>query len=204
MPKVINIFDYCPNLESISISEIAEYSGPHASLIPIENKLGNRILYPNTVPTSIEDLDFDLSVLKTILEANSQYFYKKNTHKILIPEELSVLLPDIPKLIKVFIDALNPLDFVTLVLQSSSTITKSLGTLIRPNITQKSGLANLEINGKQYHSVALGSLLIFPVTGSKVDIKFESKSALLLGRDRVIAEVAGGSLGIILDLRKNQ
>lgn len=206
MPKVSSIFSYCARFEDISIEEVAEYNGPHPNLIPVENifsenKLGNRVLYPQVLPQTVEDLNFDLAILRSIIKLCPDNFYKKSFHKIQIPQNLISIMPDMQKLIKVFIDALAPRDLVTLVLQSDNMGSKNLGTIIRPQLLKPEGRVLLEVNGKKYQ-LQTGNLTIIPVAATKIDIKFESSDALLLGRDRVIAEVSGGDVGLALDLRK--
>lgn len=201
-------FSPYPGLKDIKIEELISWLSKQRNKTNIfqnqrilENKLGNRILYPQTIPVSLEDLKLDLGLLKQILDSQPQNYYNQHLKRLYIPEEFLAMFPDLQELILLFIDIFNPSGITSILAKGEHLGPKNLGTLIKPKIVSKNGQINIWVKDKKYQ-VRVGDLTVIPVASQKVDIKFESKDAELLGKKVTTVEIFGGQLGLIIDGRK--
>lgn len=167
----------------------------------LDNKLGNRILYPSAIPYSVEDLVFDLAILREVVRRNPQNYFNRNLKVIYIPEGFLQHFPDLHKLVWAFADALALSEITSILLKSETLGLKNLGTVIKPKIELSAGVISIWIHDKKY-DVKVGSLTVIPVESSKADIKFQSRVAKLLGSSSATLEVTGGELGLLVDTRK--
>lgn len=200
MPKLGGLFDYFPELANIEVSKLACWV-PYINPQILANKLGNRILYPQALPLSSQDQVFDLCLLREALKLQPQNYCNQNLKRIFIAEELMKMFPNLKDLSLAFVDVFCPFGLTSFVTRYEHLGFKNLGTLIRPEISSASGSISLSVAGKKYQ-IKIGSLVMIPAAGKKVDIKFESNSARLLGRNLLITEVGGGEVGLIIDTRK--
>lgn len=200
MPVLSTINTFSANLEELSIENIALWLQNQKNITLLENELGNKILYPQTVPTTNWSLTFDLVVLREVLRKNPKPYYNKNLSKIFIPEYFLERFPNIQQLTWAFIDVFNPVGLTTILLQTANLGTKSLGTLIKPEVNIPKTEVFVWVEGKRY-LVKSGSLAMIPTKNNKVDIKFESAGNKFLSNSQMVSEVAGGLAGIIIDAR---
>lgn len=202
MLKTRGLFSYFPKLTNIEVAKVAFWLNCGNNPQILENKLGNRILYWQTIPITYDDLIFDLCLFREALKLQPQSFYNQNLKKIYIPEEFLEMFPNIQELAMAFVDSIGHLGISSIVTRFENVGVKNLGTLIKPEIFSESGSINIFVKGKSYQ-IKIGSLVIIPADSQKVDIKFESEVAKLLTKNSLIAEVVGGVLGVIVDTRKN-
>jgi len=205
MPKVGSLSDFLSSLDSVSAEKVASWLNPPPETALVENKLGNRLLYPQVLPLTPEELDFDLAVLREAVSLEKKSFLNTNTHKLTIPQACLELFPDLKKLIIALVDATTPLDITTVIAQSQNG-PQNLGTIIKPHLqlrldqSQQAGGVSITIEDKKY-TVENGQVLLIPIAEPTVSIKYESQQALLLGRTLVVTQVIGGPLGLLIDLR---
>ena len=188
MPKVTGIFDNFENLDEIS----AEALGVD------ENYLANRILYPQVVPTTSRDLNFDLAILKEALKRNPVYF-KPEQKKIFIPEAFISFAPDIKRLALLFIDVYSPKGMITFVITKSGRDV-TIGTLITVYCKGQKEPLHFEVEGQNF-SVKPGTLTVLPCTKEHCHVSFKAAEAKLLGKNEILFEVPGGELGLVVDGR---
>lgn len=201
MAKLKGLCDQFYNLESIPIEKIARYLRRRENPRILKNELGNRILYPQAVPETHEGLMFDLAVLEEGLKLKPRKFYNPTFCKIYIPEIFLSRIPDLQKLVGAFIDAFKPVGITSILVKPENLPPRSFGTLIKPHLLANEGAVYLWVAGKKYQ-VEIGSLVSIPAGGKRVDLKFESTAATLLGKDSLSTEVSGGGIGVIVDTRR--
>lgn len=188
MPKVTGLFDNFENLDEIS----AEALGID------ENYLANRILYPQTVPTTAKELELDLLILKEALKRTPIYF-KPEQKKIFIPEAFLNIVPDIKQLALLFIDAYLPKGMITFVITKSGRDV-AIGTLITVYCKDQKEFLHFEVEGQNFR-VKPGMLTILPCAKEHCHVNFKATEAKILGKNEVLFEVLGGELGLIVDGR---
>lgn len=191
---------FFPHLENIKIEAVATWLKHTDDLKFVENEVGNRILYPDTVPVVTKELLFDLALLREILKADSEKYFSPNLKRIYLPQNLLERFPDLLRLIWIFVDVLKPQAITSIIEKTEGFGSKSLGTLIRPKVNLPKNEVTIFIKEKKYR-VKASSLVVIPAPESKVDIKIELEGATLLGKSSYVAEVAGGEVGIIVDTR---
>lgn len=195
-----SVFECFPNLNSITAEDIDSGCGRSEHLKLLENQLGNLILYPQIIPVTEQEIEFELSVLKATLKKYSQDYYNINFRKLIIPEAFLIRFPDLQKLISIFIDVLKPGGLTAVFIKSIQMGVKNFGLIIRPEIINKNGKINILVNGKKYE-IKIGSMTTLPEHNKKVDIQFESNDAKLEGKNILTTEAVGGQLGVIIDVR---
>lgn len=200
MPTIKGLFDYFIKFEEIDITDLQKWLPSKEDYTILENRFGNRILYPQVVPQTIGDLLFDFAIIRKIIEQNQTKFYNKNLKRIDIPEVFLEHFPDLQSLVGVIIDVIQPLGITTFWIKSNEFGSNSLGTYIKPENLEKGGLITIGIKGQLYQ-IKVGSLMIIPITESRVDIIFSSSSAKLMGKKNFSVEVVTGRLGLIIDAR---
>lgn len=193
------LLSYISSVDKLEAQNIASFLQSKSDLNIIENRLGNLLLYPQTVPETADELLFDVAVLKEMLRLEPNNFYSPNLKKIYIPESIAEICPNLSKLAFIFIDALKPRNLTSLQLKSDDFGTKNLGTYIKPeNISDKCFL-DIYLGQKKFHVLA-GNITIIPVSQQKIDIKLESNCNIIEGKNEFTAEVCGGDIGVIIDL----
>jgi len=191
MPKLTGLFDHFPKLNTVTADMVTAWLGGKADAKLLENRLGNRILYPSAIPCSAEDINFDLVILREAVKTQPQDFINQNLRLIYIPEEFGQFFPDLRTLAVAFVDALKPRGITSIVLKSATLGLKNLGSVIKPEVISPSGTILIRIHDQKYEVAESG----------KVDINFQSRAAKLLGKDNATLEVAGGKLGLLVDTR---
>lgn len=200
MPKLTGLHEYFSKLEDVAIADIRMWLGKTEDLTILENRIGNRILYPQIIPQTAKDLQFDFAVVRKVIEVNQTKFYNKNLKRIEIPEEFLYHFPDIKKLVAAFVDALSPPGITTFWMKSIAFKPRNLGTLIRPENLKTGETLTIGVGGKQY-PIKAGSLVIIPITTPHADMTYTSANATLLGKKILSIEVVTGQLGLIIDTR---
>lgn len=198
MPKVVGLLDYFPELEEIPASQVIAFLNRQEDPKILINELGNRILYPQTLPTTQRELMIDMAILQASISLQPSHYFDSHLKRFHIPEILLTRFPNLYQLILVLVKIFKPQDIVTLFLKTTNLGDKSLGTLLRPKVTSREGTVNLTLGNEKF-SAKIGSLVSFPAPNRRVDFKFESRSATLVGKNNLLAEVPGGQLGLIVD-----
>lgn len=200
MPRLNGLFDYIAKLEDVSVSDVQKWLPAREDEVILQNKIGNRILYPGVVSLTKKDLIFELAIIRKVIEVNQNKLYNKNLKRIDIPDDFLEYFPDLQNLVGAFIDAIHPLGITSFWLKSEILGKKNLGTLIHPEQLQAGGLITIGIHDKQYQ-IKIGSLVIIPILQSRIDLTFTSDSARLMGKKIISTEVVTGQLGLIIDTR---
>lgn len=200
MPAVKGLFDYFIKFEGVEIEDLQKWLKGKVDRTILENRLGNRILYSQTIPQNQKDLLFDFAIIRKIIEQNQTKFYNKNLKRIDIPEVFCEHFPNLQNLAGVFIDAISPCGITTFFIQSNQFGRKQIGTYIRPENLQAGALIIISVENQQYQ-IQVGNLVVIPITESRVDITFTSSVARLTGKKIISAQVVGGQLGLIIDAR---
>lgn len=164
-----------------------------------EDEFANRVIYPQVVPVSLHDQEMDLAILREVLKFAPEKYYKTGSNKINLSSAFLERFPSFSRLIWAYLDVFQ-LPQITSVTCGEGAGVKGLGTILKPQIFHEKGVIEIWINQKKYQA-EIGSLTVLPAKESKVDIHFESVSAKMLSENSLTTEVAGGKLGLVLDLR---
>lgn len=200
MPAVKGLFDYFLKFEGVEVEDLQKWLKVKEDRTILENRLGNRILYPQTIPQNQKDLLFDFAIIRKIIEQNQTKFYNKNLKRISIPEVFCEHFPNLQNLTGAFIDATMPCGITTFFIESNKFGRKQIGTYIRPEDLQATSLIIIGVKNQQYQ-IQAGSLVVIPIPESRVDITFTSSTAKLMNKKILSVQVVGGQLGLIVDAR---
>lgn len=200
MPEINGVFDKFSNLSQISAAALVLWLPKTFDTKIIENYLGNKLLYPSSVPTSQREELIDLAILREAIKLSPDKYFDANSNKIYIPAEISNYFLNMTKVAWAFIDVFVKNPFTTIV--NRGNVVKNAGTVLKLDVNNPKGVVDIWIKnqGKKYQ-VKVGSLTVIPVNLPKVDIKFASSSATLAGQASLEVEIAGGILGVVIDGR---
>lgn len=191
MPKLTGVFELFDNLDKISPNSLNNWLKNREEPHYLQNFVGNRILYPQIVPTTKREMDLDFALLGEAVKLNRQLFFDEQSKRVIIPEVFLSRFPNLPRLGVVMVEGISPQGESTIYLKTKSGH-QFLGTVIAPTLISSDGPMQITINSK-VSNVSLGSLVVFPITSPKVRVKIDALAEI---------EVSGGELGLIIDLRK--
>lgn len=215
----IGLFDSFDNLDQISPEAVSSWLRPVPQLTQIENFLANKILYPQTLPLTQQDMQIDLAVFREALKMNTPAkdqqqnillgdspFLNITLRKILIPAKFLQFVPDLATLTTAFIDAflLNRTkedwfqDIWTVVLTNVSD--EVVGSVVLPQFEDRKGQMQLSLQGKSYE-IHQGDLMVLPCLKDRCEIGYSLQKGKILGRSESAVEIYGGSLGLVIDGR---
>lgn len=193
MSKLLGVFDLFDDLDKISIQDILGLLRTKVDIHNLENYLGNRILFPQTVATSKLEMEIDFAILTLSLKKHPEKVFKQAINQIYIPHLLIPRYPPLPKLVAVFIDSLN-LEGVTQIWVQEKNSAELVGSVI-PNklLSQisKKDIENLMIKD-QLKKLTLNQLNLIPIQDKQIKIKFSGGHEF---------DCFGGNLGVLCDLR---
>lgn len=192
MSKLTGIFSPFFELDSLSATDLNHYLKSQEQAFFLENYIGNRILYPQAIPSSSHDLEIDLAILREYLKQHPEVLYSPKSNKLVVPEEFEIRFPPFSALIGAILDILE-LDEVTgVVLKKFSGQTEIMGTIVRVLPEESADFIDVNVNGQLFKS-ELGSVTILPLKEQHIVIQIDRNHPL---------NVNGGSLGVVIDLRK--
>lgn len=219
MVRLPRLFDSFDNLDQILTENIAFWIKPAPNLIQLENYLANKILYPKSMPLSELDMRVDMAILREALRLNSPKlsgrgkevllgsspFLNITLRKILIPQRFLEFIPNLPKLVWVFVDALLLErkkedwfeDLWTVVLTGD--VEEVAGSVLLPQFRGSEEMS-LNVLGKVY-KIRPGSLMVLSCPGDRCQISYKLSRGKILGKNEAALEVYGGKLGLMVDGR---
>lgn len=200
MPKISGVFAQFDNLDQIPVESFIKWFSAVIQPIRFQNFVANRLLYPQTVPVTTEELKLDLTILREALKEKG--YVQKELQKISIPVDFLDRFPDIAQLVLAFVDAylLESRESGIWKIVTKDKNEQILGTFIIPTNARRNSSLQVGIENKIY-DLKLGSLARIPCLKNHCRLFFKIKDGTLLGKDVGKADVFGGRLGIIVDGR---
>lgn len=221
MFKSDGLFDSFDNLDQIDPANLIGWVKPAPQLKQIENYLGNRVLYPQTITYSETDIKFDLAILREALRISAvdkktnqispllgdNPFFNFTLRKVIIPANFLEYIPDLTTLAWVFADVLILIiqkkdwfeDLWTVVL--SGDIDEIVGSILLPQFGKKGTVFELISLGKSY-KIGKGSLTVIPCSSTRCEISYKFDQGNFLGKVSSTLEIYGGRLGLVVDGRR--
>lgn len=195
MLKLTGIFEDLDSLDTLPIEDINNFLAEKEHIYILENYLGNRILYPQTVPVGKRDMEVDLAILATYMHNHQELFYMVGLKRIMIPEKVELRFPPLANLIFFFPEIFQLQEVVELAIKKESSQVEIIGTIITlPNRVGKSeSLSEIKINGE---------LIKLDPHGMTY---FESeKNSNEVELPKQTLTVAGGKIGIIINQKEQK
>jgi len=193
MPRLTGVFSGFTDLEQLNAEDLNRWLKAKESPFYLENYIGNRILYPQAIPVSLRDLEIDLAIFREYLRRHPEVVYNPKTKKMLIPEELELRFPPLQKLVGAILDVIVLNEPTPIILRRINNSVEVVGTIISYT-PAKEGFTDVNING-QTLKLETETVTILPN---------KEKGVVVQVADAHPVSVAGGSLGIVIDLRKAQ
>lgn len=220
MAKLSGLFDTFDNLDQIAAEDIIKWLKPAPQTVQVENYLANKILYPQTLPVTKEDMQLDLAILREVLKINgpkskiisegnmlgNNPFLNVTLRKIIIPQKFLQFIPDLVTIVWAFVDGLllnrRKEDFFrdlwTVVVSDDTD--QIIGSLILPQFQNQLSRFNLSFGGKNF-VIRPGSLTVLPCPFESCELAFKFTGGKFMGREENVLEVYGGNLGLMIDGR---
>lgn len=191
MPKLTGIFSKLNDLDKLPVEEVESLLKGKIEPYRVDNFIGNRLLYPQTISESKWDLEFDYSVLRAYIKSHPEFFYDIATKKLVIPIEVIRRLPPLLRLVTLIVDAIAPVG-TTVIMAKDEKNTEVIGTVIKLGFLPADSQISVVVDEKIF-TLKVG--IISRITVDKKQVK------VTLGEQETMI-VAGGEIGLIFDLRR--
>jgi hypothetical protein len=188
MPKLTGVFEELFELDKLPIDEINRWLVEKEHEYVLENFLGNRILYPQTIPMTKRDMEIDLAILSAYMHIHPDFYYNVGLNRIIIPEKVEWRFPPLANLVFYFPEIFNLTEVVELAIKMESGQVIIVGTIVSP---QAEKLDKVKING-QLVKLDPHGMTYFET--DKISNEIELPKATVT--------VAGGKLGIIINQKQ--
>lgn len=194
MPQLNGVYLLFPEMDSIDFEEIAQQSVQKLNHHTIENHLANRLLYPQSVAISKEELDLDFLILAAALKKHPEVFFNSKQNRIVIPTVVVSQLSPLTRLISVILNNLYSENVIELWLKDDVK-QQLLGSSLPQQMFQKFNLVgDITVRIQQEEKTLIPNQLnLIPVRDKQVKIQINQS---------VTVGAVGGSLGIFIDLRQ--
>src|SRR3989344_9345924 len=167
--KLPGLFDNFDNLDSIDINSLVGwFKSTRPTPTQLEDYLANKILYPQTIPSTKLDITIDLALLREVLRTGNQApFLDMTLKKIIIPEKFLLFVPNLVTLTEVFVDGLlkdtKKIDVYSQLWKVivSDGQDEVVGSLLLPEFEHDKETMTLSVLGKNYQ-IKAGSLIRVP------------------------------------------
>lgn len=220
MAKLTGLFDTFDNLDSLEAENIVRWLKPVPQTVQVENYLANKILYPQTLPVTTEDMQLDLAILREALIINGPKsrvvsgndllgdnpFLNLTLRRIIIPQKFLQFMSDLTSLTWAFVDGLLLnrkkedwfQDLWTVVVSDDTD--HIVGSVILPQFQSSLSKLNLTFQGKNFE-VRSGSLTVLPCPFERCEVAFKFNQGKFMGKTESVLELSGGNLGLMIDGR---
>lgn len=193
MPHLSGVFDEFADLDKIPVEEVLKWLVQKPEIHFITNYIGNRILYPQTIPLTLKEIEIDLAILRAAIKLKPSLVYEPQTNKIIIPYAFAQRFPPLSKIARAVIDGLNPKGLHTIFVKETNQH-RLIGSVISPLNPQK---LSADENTVVFTGNAIRKAL--PLNAISVIETPAPEVKMSLGAEEFT--VAGGEAGIIIDLR---
>lgn len=193
MPKLVGVFSNFKDLEKLTADDLNRWLKYKENPFYLENFIGNRILYPQVIPISLRDLEIDLAILREYIRLHPESIYNPNSKKMMIQEELEIRFPPLAKLVAAILDVIMLEGATPITIKRLSGAIDVVGTIIA-HTPQSQGFTEVKINGQSL-ALEINTITILPSKEERVTVQVGNNLPII---------VAGGTLGIVIDLRKLQ
>ncbi len=192
MPKLQGVFDRFADLDKVNAQDLAKWLKSKGEVSFLENFLGNKLLYPQTVSVKKTDFNIDVAIFLEAVRLSPGSLYDQKGKKIIIPVDIVKRFPPLTILVDSLIHVLSlPEGQTTVFLKTEDKKLEILGTVVRPpaHILKE----NLKvILGTQVIQARVGTILRIAATAKALQLNIDTYGPL---------GVSGGGLGVVLDLR---
>ncbi len=194
MPQLNGVYLLFPEMDSIDFEEIAQQSVQKLNHHTIENHLANRLLYPQSVAMSKEELDLDFLILAAALKKHPEVFFNSKQNRIVIPTVAVGQLSPLTRLISVVLNSLYSENVIEIWLKDDAK-QQLLGSSLPQQMLKKLNLlGDITVRIQQEEKTLIPNQLnLIPVRDKQVKIQINQS---------VTVDAVGGSLGIFIDLRQ--
>ncbi len=193
MPHLTGVFEEFPELDKVTIAQIASWLTNKPENHTLSNFFGNRLLYPQTVAVNELDLEIDLAILREAIKQKPAIVSEPQKNKLFIPENMVTRFPPLSRLAGVLIEALSPKGISQIYIKDRNQV-KLVGTLVSPSdlskILKDKKIVKVLVDGVESR-LNVDTISISPIASPEVKIKIEDTEY----------KVFGGELGVIIDLR---
>jgi hypothetical protein len=193
MSKLLGVFDLLLDLDKITDQELLDVLKSKIDHHSLENYLGNRVLFPQTVATNKLELDIDFAILEVAVKRHPETIFKSNQNQIIIPYPLIPRFPNTNRLITSIMDSLH-IEQVSQLWIKHHDHTELIGSILPAKPLSKQRSSDLEnfMVKEELKKLILGQINLLPIADKQVKLKFSNG---------IEFDCFGGSFGVLMDLR---
>lgn len=187
-----NSFEVFENLdlENLDPQMVSKWIKFQIEKIFLENHIANRLLYPQAVALTKQDMQIDLAILREAIRKNPQPIYDKFGNKIIIDQKLIDRFASLKRLLMAIMDVL-PIKNLTTISIKNNTLTSVVGSIVVPQTVFATKLVPIWLDEQQFN-LRVGFLSLLSSVKKKIKVKLDGGEEFL---------AYGGELGVAIDLR---
>lgn len=191
MPKLTGIFANLEDLDKIPISDVDQWVKSKGHIRSLEDYVGNRILYPETVAVTKIDLEADLAIFVEAIKRSPDKVYDKVSKSLFLQDTVVARFPPLLNLVTAVSRVIAFETIVTPIILRSQKVNKLVGSLITPPLSTVSSQTTFVIEGKVVKP-RIGAVSVIHSSNKNINVKIGNLGDVL---------VPCGQLGVIIDLR---
>ncbi len=193
MPHLSGVFEEFPDLDKVSSQDLSVWLKNKPDPDILMNFLGNRILYPQTIPLSKSELEIDLAILRQAVKLKPALVYDPQRNKLFLPQSFIQRFPNITRLAGVIVQAISPKGVNQIYIKNENQV-RFAGTVISPvdpsKLPNENQKVKIAINGVE-SILRLNTLSVSQISQANINVSIGNQDI----------KVSGGEIGIIIDLR---
>ncbi|MBI2595135.1 hypothetical protein HYW46_00170 [Candidatus Daviesbacteria bacterium] len=196
MSKLTGVFEQFKNPDQIPLQDITRWVKHAKDPKAIENFIGNRILYPQTVALNESDLGIDYAIMRESIRRNQRLYLNPIGNKISLEQSFIARFPPAAKFINIIVQSLDLPELTTILVKNNVGMIVS-GSVINirklPNFDKlkEQEMLELFIDGTPT-KIRLGGISILSLKDHHIKLKIDGLNGMM---------VAGGTFGLVLDFR---
>lgn len=187
-------FSLFPDLDTITAEELSRISHSPSDHHSIENHLANRVLFPQTVPLTKAELDFDYTILTLAIKKHPEVFLDGKQNRIVIPSQAVDYFPPLTRLISAILLGAKPKQITQIWIRYDThqeIVGSAVGLAYITSLQMGNDLKLTVAN--QVKTLVPGQLNLIPTSEGQSVVKFD---------DTKTVTILGGKLGLFVDLRE--
>lgn len=189
MPTLTGVFGQFRNLDKIPIEKIRQWLKNKGEIHQLQNFIGNRIIYSQTISPTAEDLEIDLAILREAIRLEPQVVFNKLTNKINLPAELIGRFPPLYQLVMAIVSVMRLSGITQVYLKNPHQLVGTVIT-VKPNLLAR--VVAVSVNG-QIKKIPTNGMTYLKADGHYVRLKIGDQEQQL---------VSGGQFGILVNFIK--
>lgn len=187
-----SIYEFFSSIEDLPLVEVSKWLRVRLDEHLLENFIANRILYPRTQPTNLQEWQIDLALLREAVRVEPKKIYDAISNKIVLPDFFISEFGSLKPVMLAVLEVLTLGVVTTVWVSTTGRGSKQVGSVLTPKLPFKESIVTVNLNGEVY-TLKTSALSLIAVPDRHLKVKLDGEAEIL---------VAGGEFGVAFNLRR--